>query len=88
MGSVPIFAAILAIVAIGFPLVMYLAQDRLLFFPQPLSESRRSEIRTLYPSVEEVILESGGHKVHAWHVKAAAGKPLIVYFGGNAEEVS
>jgi pimeloyl-ACP methyl ester carboxylesterase len=78
-------AAILAIVVIGFPLLMYLMQDRLLFFPQPLSEARRAEIARRYPSVEEIVLDSEGQKLHAWHIK---GDPLVIYFGGNAEEVS
>jgi pimeloyl-ACP methyl ester carboxylesterase len=81
-------AAILAIAAIGFPLLMYLMQDRLLFFPQPLAESRRAEIADRFPDVEEVFLEAEGNKLHAWHVKGAPGKPLVIYFGGNAEDVS
>jgi hypothetical protein len=85
MGSVPIFVALLAIVAIGFPLLMYLMQDRLLFFPQPLSEARRAEIAGRYPTVREIVLDSEGQKLHAWHIK---GDPLVIYFGGNAEEVS
>jgi pimeloyl-ACP methyl ester carboxylesterase len=88
MGSVPVFATILAVVVIGFPLLMFLVQDRLLFMPQRLAESRREEIRKRYPAVEEIVLESENQKLHAWHVKAAPGKPLVIYFGGNAEEVS
>jgi uncharacterized protein len=29
-----------------------------------------------------------GTRVHAWYVNGAAGAPLVLYFGGNAEEVS
>ena len=81
-------ATILAVVVIGFPLLMFLVQDRLLFFPQPLAESRRAELKKRYPAVGEVVLESENQKLHAWHVKAAPGKPLVLYFGGNAEDVS
>ena len=81
-------AAVLAVVAIGFPLLVFLIQDRLLFFPQPLAESRREEIRKRYSAVAEVFLESENLKLHAWHIKAAQGKPLVIYFGGNAEDVS
>jgi len=75
-------------VVVGFPLLMFLVQDRLLFFPQPLAQSRRDEIKQRYPAVGEVVLEAENQKLHAWHVKAAPGKPLVIYFGGNAEEVS
>jgi pimeloyl-ACP methyl ester carboxylesterase len=37
--------------------------------------------------VEGVFLTAAdGTRVHAWHVKS--GEPLLLYFGGNAEEVS
>jgi uncharacterized protein len=45
-------------------------------------------VRKRFPAVEEVFLESENHSIHAWHVKAAPGAPLILYFGGNAEDVS
>ena len=80
---------ILATVAVGLPLVMYLLQERLIFYPQPLSETRRDAIAQRMPNVESVFIEaSDGTRLHAWHVKAAAGAPLVLYFGGNAEEVS
>jgi pimeloyl-ACP methyl ester carboxylesterase len=82
-------AKIVLAVAIGVPLLMYLLQDRLIFYPQPLSESRRAEIGRRFPQVRELFLESkDGVRLHAWHVPAIAGAPLVVYFGGNAEEVS
>lgn len=73
------------IVAIGFPLLMYLAQDSLIFHPQPLDESRRVALaRTA--AVESLFINApDGTRLHAWHLK---GDPLIIYFGGNAEEVS
>jgi len=87
-----VFAAILKIalgVAIGLPLVVYLLQDRLMFFPQPLSQARRVFIAERFPGVEERVLRAAdGTRVHAWHVRAAPGAPLVLYFGGNAEEVS
>ena len=74
-------------VAIGLPLVVYLAQDALIFYRQPISEERRVEITRRHPAVAEVFLTAAdGPRVHAWHVKS--GLPLLIYFGGNAEEVS
>ena len=75
-------------VAIGLPLVVYLLQDRLLFHPYPLHETQRAQILKRHPAVEEVFIESDGYKLHAWHLKGPAGAPLILYFGGNAEDVS
>jgi pimeloyl-ACP methyl ester carboxylesterase len=81
-------AALAALVVVGFPLLMYFMQDRLLFFPQPLDERARAGIAARHPGVEEALLQADGRRLQAWHVKGAPGKPLILYFGGNAEEVS
>jgi pimeloyl-ACP methyl ester carboxylesterase len=89
------FAAILKValaVAIGLPIVaivVYLLQDRLMFYPQPLSPTRRAVIAERYPAVDEIVLRAAdGPRVHAWRVRAAPGSPLVLYFGGNAEDVS
>ena len=74
-------------VAIGLPLVVYLAQDALIFYRQPLSEARRADVAKRFPAVQEFFLKTeDGTKLHAWHVKSPG--PLVLYFGGNAEEVS
>ncbi len=81
-------AAILAIAVVAFPALIYLLQERLIFFPQPLSEPQRAAIRQRFPAVQEVLLQSENQKIHAWHVPAGPGAPLVIYFGGNAEDVS
>jgi pimeloyl-ACP methyl ester carboxylesterase len=78
---------VIALVAIGLPLALYLAQDSLIFHPQPISESRRAAIAAR--GVAESVFLDGEPRRHAWHVRGEAqGSPLILYFGGNAEEVS
>lgn len=73
------------VVAIAFPLLMYVAQDSLIFHPQRLDESRRAALAQSRAVESLFIHASDGTRLHAWHVK---GDPLILYFGGNAEEVS
>ncbi len=72
-------------VAIGVPLFMWFFQERMLFFPRPLDSRPASR-----PNVEEVdIVAAGGVKLRGWLVKGdGAPAPLVIYFGGNAEEVS
>jgi len=78
-------AKIALVFAIGFPLLMYLAQDSLIFHPQRLDESRRAALAQT-PALESLFIHGAdGTRLHAWHVK---GDPLVIYFGGNAEEVS
>jgi uncharacterized protein len=81
-------AALVAALVLGVPLFMYAVQERLIFFPQPLPEARRAALAQ-HPGVEELSLEGAdGKRLQAWHVKAQPGAPLVLYFGGNAEEVS
>jgi uncharacterized protein len=72
-------------IAIAVPLLMWLLQERMIFFPRPI-ESRPAQ-RT---NLEEVTLAAAdGTKLRGWLVKGGgAREPLVIYFGGNAEEVS
>ena len=86
-GLVASILKVSAAVAIGLPLVVYLAQDALIFYRQPRGEARRADIARRFPGVQEIFLRTeDGTKLHAWHVGASG--PLVLYFGGNAEEVS
>src|SRR5256885_9957821 len=72
-------------VAVGVPLFMWFFQERMLFFPRPL-DSRPAP----RANVEEVsIAAADGVKLRGWLVKGeGTPAPLVIYFGGNAEEVS
>ena len=72
---------------VGVPLIVYLAQDWLIFLRQPVPQARRAEIARNIPRAESLFLTAAdGARVHAWHLKS--GPRLVLYFGGNAEEVS
>jgi pimeloyl-ACP methyl ester carboxylesterase len=82
-------AKLVAALAIGVPLAAYLMQDKLIFLTRPLSEGEHRAIAARHHDVADVFLQApDGTRVHAWHVKAADKSPLVLYFGGNAEEVS
>ena len=83
MTSVFIFLAVLYGIIIIF---FYFFQSLLLFFPQPLSSRIELNEKT-----EEIKLESSdGNVLHGWlcHDNDRGPQKLIIYFGGNAEEVS
>ena len=73
--------------------LLYLLQERLIFLPRSLPESTRSALRAL-PGVTEIeVRAADGTRLHGWlRHGAGAGdsdRPgLVIYFGGNAEEVS
>ena len=75
---------------IGICALLYLLQDRLIFYPQPLPESVGRMVRAL-PGTEEVeVAASDGTRLRGWlrHPHDALPRGLVIYFGGNAEEVS
>jgi len=72
-------------IALGVPLLAWLFQERLLFFPRSLQPGL-----TARPDVEKVtVVAADSVNLRGWFVKGASSRaPLVVYFGGNAEEVS
>ena len=75
--------------AFGAVLAAFFAQDKLIFMPRPLAEQERKTVAARHPEAGEAFLDAAdGARLHAWHVKAANPAPLVIYFGGNAEEVS
>lgn len=61
---------------------LWALQDKLIFHPQRLGPPPTN------PAAEAVSLVRGEVALHGWTVNAAATGPVVVYFGGNAEEVS
>ena len=77
-------------VALGFPVLIYFLQERLIFFPQPLTEDPLKA--NTGAAIEEVSLVTADQvRLRGWLVHAVAAQtpaPILIYFGGNAEEVS
>jgi hypothetical protein len=75
----------LAAVVVGIYAAAWFAQDRLIFFPQPLSPglAMPADVRPLE------IVAPDGVRLRGWVRQASRSPaPTILYFGGNAEEVS
>ncbi len=86
MGAV---LRIVGAVAIGLPLALYLLQDKLIFYPRTLSEGQLDDLSRRFPNGKSLFAQAAdGTRLHAWHVAGKPGAPLVLYFGGNAEEVS
>jgi pimeloyl-ACP methyl ester carboxylesterase len=75
---------VVPVVVIGV-LLLYFFQDALIFFPQPTPPQNRSAFAPCALS-----LEHEGRRLQGWYVsgRVRRERPLLVYYGGNAEEVS
>jgi len=76
---------VVAVIVLGIPALAWYAQDSLIFFPQSVASAAHLPTRA---SPLEIVAADGTH-LRGWIVKgAAAPAPAVIYFGGNAEEVS
>lgn len=74
-----------AAVVLGVPAVAWFAQDRLIFFPQPSAEFRDLPAAALPIAIQGF----DGTHLRGWMRAASVSPaPTVLYFGGNAEEVS
>jgi fermentation-respiration switch protein FrsA (DUF1100 family) len=76
---------LIAAIALGVPAAAWLGQDRLVFIAQPLGSTAH-----LGADVEPIeIVAADGTRLRGWvRPGAVAPAPALIYFGGNAEEVS
>lgn len=84
-----IVGVIIAIPLLLYPL-LYFAQDKLIFVQRKMDNNLLNWIRREYPDAEVQITTPDNVALHGWYVKNRSEKqsPLLIYFGGNAEEVS
>jgi hypothetical protein len=76
---------VVAAIAIGIPAAAWLMQDSLIFFPPPAGSTAHLPAHAAPISVAA----ADGTRLHGWiAATAATPAPTIIYFGGNAEEVS
>ncbi len=73
--------------------ILYFFQDRLIFYPQTVSESESERIADEHKRAEEVSFSTAdGEQLHGWLLHPAdadqKAAPLLIYYGGNAEELS
>ncbi|MEM7019404.1 MAG: alpha/beta hydrolase [Pseudomonadota bacterium] len=83
---------ILVLVPLAISVMLYWFQDNMIFFPAPLADDRRTALERHWPDSEINLIMKDGTELHGWYVKpnppTQPPYPLVIYFGGNAEEVS
>ena len=90
MISIPpdLLAIVLRVVLVGggiylaFCALLWAVQDRMIFHPQPLTYP------PIHRAADPVEIPNAGETLRGWIVNERSRGPLVVYFGGNAEEVS
>lgn len=76
---------IAVLLVLGLLAALWLGQERLIFFPQPVTSTAHLPTRAKPLSMRA----ADGTELQGWIVPAAlTPAPAVLYFGGNAEEVS
>ena len=76
---------------VGLCVVLYLLQEQLIFLSPPLADRDRHTVQLLPNTTEIRITAYDGTKLHGWlrhTAEETQPRGLVIYFGGNAEEVS
>ncbi len=71
--------SIAVLMYVGFCVFMYASQRNAIYYPTP-------EVHV--PEAADMRLESDGETLKIWRIADANGPNAIIYFGGNAEDVS
>ena len=73
------------VLALGVPVAAWLAQERMIFYPQPVAANTRLPAHAAPLSVTA----ADGTVLRGWIASGTpTPAPAVLYFGGNAEEVS
>ncbi len=76
---------LLAAIAVGVPAAAWLMQDSLIFFPQPAGSTAHLPAH----ATPFTVTAADGTRLDGWIARGStAPAPTVIYFGGNAEEVS
>ena len=76
---------------VGLCAVLYLLQEQLIFLTPPLADGDRHTVQLLRGTTEIRVTAYDGTELHGWlrhTAEEAQPRGLVIYFGGNAEEVS
>jgi len=80
LNRLAIAAGIAALALVGLFAFVYVRQERLIFFPEPLP----AEFPLVMPDVEEVAIPVDGARLSALHLKLPHPKGVVFFLHGNA----
>jgi len=82
IGGIIVFALFIYI-------LLYFLQDKIVFHPKNLNQENANWIQGKFPKSEMQLRTADGKKLQGWFIKKGEEKaPLLIYYGGNAEEIS
>lgn len=91
LGIVVRLSAVLVGLYILLNVFLYGFQEKLIFFPRGISDAQCAQVLAAHSNVKDVSLRmKDGTMLHGWMLGSQMPDPskLLIYFGGNGDEVS
>ena len=89
MRTLIVFALLGLLLYIGFSVMLYLLQERLVFLPHMPGRELEASPAMLNLDYEDAWIETGdGEKLHGWFVPAIGSRGTLLFFHGNAGNIS
>jgi hypothetical protein len=83
------FLAFAAILYVGLALVLYLLQGRMVFLPHLPGRALDATPEAIGLDYEDAVIETAdGERLHGWFVPADAARGTLLFFHGNAGNIS
>ncbi len=89
MRTLLIFIALAFILYAGFSLMLYLMQDRLVFLPNMPGRQLDATPQAIGLDFEDAWIDTGdGERLHGWYIPADDARGTMLFFHGNAGNIS
>ena len=89
MRTLFVFIALALVMYIGFSLMLYLLQNRLVFLPHmPGRELDATPAEAGLDYEDATIDTADGERLHGWYVPAQGARGTVLFFHGNAGNIS
>jgi fermentation-respiration switch protein FrsA (DUF1100 family) len=89
MRTLIVFALLGLLLYIGFSVMLYLLQERLVFLPHMPGRELEASPAMLKLDYEDAWIQTGdGEKLHGWFVPAIGSRGTLLFFHGNAGNIS
>ena len=89
MRTLLVFLAFAAVLYVGLALMLYLLQERMVFLPHLPGRALDATPQAIGLDYEDTFIDTAdGERLHGWWVPAADARGALLFFHGNAGNIS
>ncbi|MBT8047152.1 MAG: alpha/beta hydrolase [Gammaproteobacteria bacterium] len=89
MRTLLVFVTFAIILYVGFSLMLYLLQERMVFLPHLPGRTLDATPQSIQLDYADAWIDTeDGERLHGWHIPATAARGTVLFFHGNAGNIS